>query len=63
MVQKINPHPAPRCNRSPTYYVFSKDATLGSVPSISSEVLGYSKNRKGAAAEKKVKQRPSKFLP
>ena len=40
MVQKINPHPAPGCNRSPPYYVFSKDAILGSVPSISSEVLG-----------------------
>ena len=40
MVQKINPHPAPGCNRSPPpYYVFSKDANLGSVPSISSEVL------------------------
>ena len=41
MVQKINPHPAPGCNRSPPYYVFSKDAILGSVPSISSEVLVY----------------------
>ena len=40
MVQKINPHPAQGCNRSPPYYVFSKDAILGSVPSISSEVLG-----------------------
>ena len=40
MVQKINPHLAPECNRSPPYYVFSKDAILGSVPSISSEVLG-----------------------
>ena len=39
MEQKINPHPAPGCNRSPHYYVFSKDAILGSVPSISSEVL------------------------
>ena len=39
MVQKIYPHPAPGCNRSPPYYVFSKDAILGSVPSISSEVL------------------------
>ena len=41
MVQKINPHPAPGCNRSPPppYYVFSKDAILGSVPSISSKVL------------------------
>ena len=39
MVQKINPHPARGCNRSPPYYVFSKDAILGSVPSISSEVL------------------------
>ena len=39
MVQKINPHPAPGCNRSPPYYVFSKNANLGSVPSISSEVL------------------------
>ena len=39
MVQKINPHPAPGCNRSPLYYVLSKDAILGSVPSISSEVL------------------------
>ena len=40
MVQNINPHPAPWCNRSPPpYYVFSKDAILGSVPSISSEVL------------------------
>jgi hypothetical protein len=39
MVQKINPHPAPGCNRSPPYYVFSKDAIVGSVPSISSEVL------------------------
>ena len=41
MVQKINLHPAPGCNRSPPYYVFSKDAILGSVPSISSEVLAY----------------------
>ena len=40
MVQKINTHPAPGYNRSPPYYVFSKDAILGSVPSISSEVLG-----------------------
>jgi hypothetical protein len=40
MLQKINPHPAPECNRSPPYYVFSKDAILGNVPSISSEVLG-----------------------
>jgi hypothetical protein len=40
MVQKINPHPAPGCKRRPPYYVFSKDAILGSVPSISSEVLG-----------------------
>ena len=39
MVQKTNPHPAPGCDRSPPYYVFSKDAILGSVPSISSEVL------------------------
>ena len=39
MVQKINPHPAPGCNRSPSYFVFSKDAILGSVPSIASEVL------------------------
>ena len=39
MVQKTNPHPAPRCNRSPPNYVFSKDAFLGSVPSIFSEVL------------------------
>ena len=39
MVQKINPHPATGCNRSPPYYVFSKDTILGSVPSISSEVL------------------------
>ena len=39
MVQKINPHPAPEFNRSLPYYVFSKDAILGSVPSISSEVL------------------------
>ena len=37
MVQKINHHLAPECNRSPPYYVFSKDAILGSVPSISSE--------------------------
>ena len=43
MVQKINPHPAPGCNRSPPYYVFSKDAILGSVPFISSEVLGLVK--------------------
>ena len=42
MVQKINPHPAQRCNRSPHYYVFSKDAFLGSVPFISSEVLDSS---------------------
>ena len=42
MVQKINPHPAQGCNRSPPYYVFSKDAILGSVPSISSEVLRLS---------------------
>ena len=42
MVQIINTHPAPGCNRSPPYYVFSKDAILGSVPSISSEVLGQS---------------------
>ena len=41
MVQKINPHPAPGCNRSSPYYVFSKDAILESVPSISSEVLAY----------------------
>ena len=41
MVQKINPHPTPGCNRSPppSSYVFSKDAIFGSVPSISSEVL------------------------
>ena len=39
MVQKINPHPSLGCNRSPPYYVFSKDAIFGSVPSISSEVL------------------------
>ena len=39
MVQKINPHPAPGCNRRPPYYVFSKDTILGSVPFISSEVL------------------------
>ena len=43
MVQKINPHPAPGCNRSPPYYVFSKDAILGSIPSISSEVLALEK--------------------
>ena len=42
MVQKINPHPAPGCNRSPPYYVFSKDAIIGTVPSISSEVLALS---------------------
>ena len=46
MVQKINPHPAPGCNRSPPYYVFSKDAKLGSVLSISSEVLAQSKYRR-----------------
>ena len=39
MVQKINPHPALGHNRSPPYYVYSKDAILGSVPSISSEIL------------------------
>jgi hypothetical protein len=40
MVQKINPYPALGYDRSPPpYYVFSKDAILGSVPSISSEVL------------------------
>ena len=39
MVQKINPHPVPGCNRSPPYYAFSKDAILGSVPSIFSKVL------------------------
>jgi hypothetical protein len=39
MVQKINPHPAQRFNRSPPYYVFSKAVILGSVLSISSEVL------------------------
>ena len=44
MVQKINPHPAPGCNRSPPYYVFSKDTILGSVPSISSEVLAQFNN-------------------
>ena len=38
MVQNINPHPAPGVMGAP-YYVFSKDAILGSVPSISSEVL------------------------
>ena len=38
MVQKINPHPAPGCPRPP-WIVFSKDAILGSIPSISSEVL------------------------
>ena len=42
MVQKINPHPALGHNRNPPYYVFSKDTILGSVPSISSEVLGLS---------------------
>ena len=31
MVQKINPYPALGYNRSPPYYVFSKDAILGSV--------------------------------
>ena len=41
MVQKINPRSAPGCDRSPPYYVFSKDANVGSVPSISSEVLGW----------------------
>ena len=41
MVQKINPHPAPGCNRSPPYHVFSKDAIRGSVSSISSEVLAW----------------------
>ena len=44
MVQKINSHPAQGCNRSPPYYVFSKDAILGSVLSISSEVLGQIDN-------------------
>jgi hypothetical protein len=39
MVQKINTYSALGYNRSPPYYVFSKDAILGSVPSISSEVL------------------------
>ena len=42
MVHKINPYPARMCDRSPPYYVFSKDAILGNVPSISSEVLGLS---------------------
>ena len=42
MVQKINPYPALGHNRSPPYYVFSKDTILGSVPSISSEVLRLS---------------------
>ena len=35
----INPYPAQGCNKSPPYYVFSKDAIHGSVSSISSEVL------------------------
>ena len=50
MVQKINPHPAPGCNRTP-YYVFSKDAILRSVPSISSEVLGYANILVGGGSE------------
>ena len=29
MVQKINPHPATGCNRSPPYYVFQKMQFLG----------------------------------
>ena len=50
MVQKINPHQAPGCIRSfpPPYYVFSKDEILGSVPSISSEVLALNNDRNSA---------------
>ena len=40
MIQKINPHPALGCNRSPPLCIF-KYAILGSVLSISSEVLDY----------------------
>jgi hypothetical protein len=39
MVPKIQPHPSLGCNRIPPYYVFLKDAILGSVPFISSEIL------------------------
>ena len=46
MVQKINPHPAPGCNKSPPYYVFSKIAILGGVPSIFSEVLVWSSKKR-----------------
>ena len=39
MVQKINPHPAPGCNRTPPTMYFQKMQFLGVFRPISSEVL------------------------
>ena len=50
MIQKINPHAAQGCNRSPPlllcmYFQIMNDANLESVPSTTSEVLALSQSR------------------